>query len=446
MAVYRIASLRLYIIPALLLLIPACIQGGPFYDYDSGDYLHTATRLSASLSRPIYYGVFLLLSTGGMLLWLALLAQALVLCRVLHKLLEALNRFSARNLIALALLGTLLSPLARLCCQIMPDCFATSFILLSVVWLVRREVLSRFDRLLWVFLAFTHFALLPLLAVILLMGLVSSQPKQKLFTLRPELLFTALLGIGLVLSNYGKVKRLTLNPASAAFQVAKLARSGALQVYQQQTSDAPMASRDFNSELWQPEGIIARLGGLSDPQQRLARLQKQVMQNAAAQVLHRKQIWADFKDLVFRHSFHVSEYRNPSYTATVLRERFPWHYRQAASQRWDRIVPLSLLDRIFGISMAIGFFLCLGFLLQYRSSARFLMVCCALLLVFGHHALVAWYSIPDNRLAARVSTVWVLLPLAMMLPHPSSKRQSVSGANPLPPREPSHAGAASPLP
>lgn len=436
----RLRNLMLRLWPiALCFAFPALLNGSPFYDYDSGDYIYTGLRLSASLSRPIFYGLFILFTSGTLILMGTVVAQSFLLAWSLEKFLSLFSLHQRKDLLGIAITWSILSPVARISSQVMPDVFCTAFILLLVVWIIRPEQLHQPALWIMAWMGMSHNALLPLFALgAVLLSLRLGNIRQSLMYVS-KLAFPAIaLLIVLLAANWGKVQRITLSPAAPAFQTAKYAHSGALQSYlQQKCPDAiePLCGikdsipKDFNAFLWAPNRAMEQLGGIKDGWKNLNALNKRILQCPEAMQIYREKVINDFLYLCVHHNWIVGVYVPGTNTEKILNLLLPRHRIAAEKNRWQNFFPTHIFNPIFGFALLLGAISCVvlafvGKLGRARFTGIIFLLCMTL-----HHALVALFSIPDNRLAARVSILLILPLLILVFRGFSWKEKSASVAN-----------------
>lgn len=430
--------LRLWPI-ALCFTFPALLNGSPFYDYDSGDYIYTGLRLSASLSRPIFYGLFILFTSGTLILMGTVVTQSFLLAWSLEKFLSLFNLHHRKNLLGIAILWSVLSPVARISSQVMPDVFCTAFILLLAVWVIRPEQLSRPALWIMALMGMSHNALLPLFALgAILLSLRLGNIRQSLIYVRGLAIPALTLLMVLLAANWGKVQRFTLSPAASAFQTAKYVHSGALQAYLQQNcpdGDEPLCGlkdsipKDFNAFLWAPNSAMERLGGMKNGWKNLNALNKRIRRCPEAMEIHLEKVIDDFLYLCVHHNWIVGVYVPGTNTEKILNLLLPRHRIAAEKNLWQNFFPTHIFNPIFGIALILGSISCvLIVFVRQLGPARFTGLI-FLLCMIVHHALVALYSIPDNRLTARVSILLILPLFILVFRYFSWKGKSASSVN-----------------
>lgn len=125
---------------ALILMIPAFINGYPFAYSDTSTYLASGFQLNMPADRPMTYGLFLrAFSLNGFSLWTVILVQNLLISYLLYRCLQRLipeGSMKAWLFLIVVLFLSLFSGLGVLTDQLMPDLFTpvlflSAFLLLT---------------------------------------------------------------------------------------------------------------------------------------------------------------------------------------------------------------------------------------------------------------------------------------------------------------------------
>ncbi len=407
----------------IVLMLPAIINGSPFYDFDSGDYIDSGIRLSASLSRPMFYSLFILVTSLGFSLWLTAFCQSFLLAWSLKQLLISLELNRPKHLLILTLALTILTPIGRLSTQIMSDAFTVILLILGSAWLIGGPKWINQNKFFLPFIAFCisthlgHFFLL--LGFIPFMayrhGKAGIVENWKIF-LRLGL-YLCFIILGSLAINHGKVKRLTLSPAAEAFQISKLAHTGALQQYLKE--NCPQSSNfycaykdsipnDFNTFLWSDESPMVKAGGIRNGWQINSSTITEVKASEAAMKIHYEGVRKDFIQQCSSNSWLVGWFVDSENTGKVLQRYFPMHFSWAKNARFDELQLHKILDLLFRGALIVSLLYMLITLIKPSFAQERLWILALLALVFINHLSVAYLSIPDNRLAARVTVVLVI--------------------------------------
>lgn len=119
------------LVGAILLMIPAFINGYPIVYSDTGTYLASAFLLETPFDRPITYGLFIrLASVNGMSLWGVIFLQSWIISWLIC--LTVKNYFSgvrSRHLILLFISLALITTISWTTSQLMPDIFTAAMML-----------------------------------------------------------------------------------------------------------------------------------------------------------------------------------------------------------------------------------------------------------------------------------------------------------------------------
>lgn len=237
---------------ALLLLLPAIVNGFPLIFPDSATYLGIALGPDYAIDRSSFYGLALkplvnvLPGVAG--LWLAVAVQAIAISVTLvvaanvlgggpnRPSRETRNRGQARRspLLWLCIAATvLLTSLPWHAGQLMPDAFTGALVLLAILAATRDPTASGVP-LLWLAAAalalthYTHLVLLPAvsMAAVAAQALLGLGRRSSVRRLAAVLLATSFAFAALVAANGTALKRWTPSPAGPVFLFARLHEDG----------------------------------------------------------------------------------------------------------------------------------------------------------------------------------------------------------------------------
>jgi hypothetical protein len=237
-------------------------------------------------------------------------------------------------------------------------------------------------------------------------------------------LYLCFIILGSLAINHGKVKRLTLSPAAEAFQISKLAHTGALQQYLkencQHSSNFYCAYKDsipneFNTFLWSDESPMVKAGGIRNGWQINSSTISQVKASESAMKIHYEGVRKDFIQQCLSNSWLVGWFVDSENTGKVLQRHFPMHLSWAKNARFDKLQLHKALDPIFRGALIVSLLYMLFALIKPSFAQERLWILALLALVFINHLSVAYLSIPDNRLAARVTVVLAIPILVRVL-------------------------------
>lgn len=410
-------------IATIVLMLPAIINGSPFYDFDSGDYIDSGIRLSASLTRPMFYSLFILVTSLGLSLWLTAFCQSFLLAWSLKQLLTSLELNRPKCLLILTISLTFLSPIGRLSTQIMSDVFTTILLVLGSAWLIGGPKWIKQNKFLLPFIAFCisthlgHFFLVLVFIPFMAYRHGKAGILENWKTILRLGLYLCFIILGSLAINHGKVKRLTLSPAAEAFQISKLAHTGALQQYLkescQQSSNFYCAYKDsipndFNTFLWSDKSPMVKAGGIRDGWEINKSTISEVRASESAMEIHAQGVRKDFIEQCLSNSWLVGWFVESENTGKVLQRHFPMHFSWAKNARFDKLQLHYALDLIFRGALIVSLLYMMFALIKPSFAPERLWILALLALVFINHLSVAFLSIPDNRLAARVTVVLVI--------------------------------------
>ena len=124
-----------FILSTLVLCAPSLYNGYPLLFSDSGSYIFSAFTLEPPISRPIGYGLFIMVFSARLTLWSVVYFQSLIISVLMWESLRIVTR--DRNLYILhftsIVILMLVSSLSWYSCQIMPDIFTSGIILLFFI-------------------------------------------------------------------------------------------------------------------------------------------------------------------------------------------------------------------------------------------------------------------------------------------------------------------------
>ena len=411
------------LVATILLMLPSFINGSPFYDFDSGDYIDSGIRLSSSLSRPFFYSLFILVTSLGFSLWLTVFCQSMLLAWSLKQLLISLELNRPKALIILTLALTIFTPIGRLSGQIMSDVFTTILLILGSAWIIGGPKWLNQNKFLLPLIAFSfsthlgHFFLLLVFIPFMAYRHGKSGIVANWITFLRLGLYLCAIILGSLAINHGKVKRLTLSPAAEAFQISKLAHTGALQEYLKENCQLSSnfycafkdsIPNDFNTFMWSEKSPMVKAGGIRNGWQINESTIAQVKASDAAMKVHYKGVQNDFIEQCQSNSWLVGWFVDSENTGKVLQRHFPMHLSWAKNARFDKLQLHVVLDPIFRGALIVSLLYTLFALFKPSFPQERLWLLALLALVFINHLSVAFLSIPDNRLAARVTVVLVI--------------------------------------
>ena len=254
-------------LPPLLLLWPAFVNGYPYVYSDTSTYLSAGFELETPMDRPMTYGLFMwLTSLGGVTLWGTVYAQAWIVNHVLR---GCLNAFSsgASDGLQWMVVGALaaFSSLGWITSQLMPDIFS-SIMVLSLAPFIRGRAVGT-DAALCCVIFFlsccmhaSHFSIVVVLLTILCLAQWGS-----VMQFRPYVIAGALAGCSLLTMGSA------LGKSKSVFFMGAMAEHGILGAYLQEHCPGDLRLCAFKDSIppkayqfiWDKSGPVQRMGGFS---------------------------------------------------------------------------------------------------------------------------------------------------------------------------------------
>src|SRR5437867_6633745 len=118
---------------SFMLMWPSLWNGYPLVFSDTGAYISSAFTLKVPFDRPIGYGYFTRLFSGGLSLWLVIFTQAFLVSSLLWKLLGIfLTTYRFRIHFLSVLFLSIFTVLPWFASQLMPDIFSGLIFLLLI--------------------------------------------------------------------------------------------------------------------------------------------------------------------------------------------------------------------------------------------------------------------------------------------------------------------------
>jgi hypothetical protein len=278
----------LAIASTLAVCAAALWNGYPLVFPDTGAYLSTAEALIAPVGRPITYGLFARVTSGGVSLWFPIFAQSAILVWLVARTVRAVAPRASMWLVAgtLALLS-LTTAVSVTASQLLPDVFAPIAIL-ALALLARQEAIPWKERIaLGCILAVataSHSSSLPTL--VLTLGVTAlhaiTHQREPLRGSVRRLSWPALAivigGLMIPVSNAVWGRGFVLSEGAGAFLTARIAEIGALEPYLEARCDArpnPLCAasgripHQVNAFLWSRTSPFQELGSFGEASRKL---------------------------------------------------------------------------------------------------------------------------------------------------------------------------------
>lgn len=231
------------VLVSFILLWPSFWNGYPLVFSDTGTYIASAFLLKVPLDRPIGYGYFIRLFSGGVSLWFVVYAQAFFAAYLLWKIVRVFVQKSSMAVHFCSIFALSFSTIVPwMASEIMPDIFPPLIFLILFVFVVSKE-LRIVERIFLIFLLMffliTHVANFLLSLAFLLLGFLAVFFLKRFAHYRKDYLKRmAFLGAAILFaplfflySNAGDGHGYVLNPSSHVFIMSRVNEAGILDDY-----------------------------------------------------------------------------------------------------------------------------------------------------------------------------------------------------------------------
>lgn len=228
------------IVCAIIFMIFALYNGYPIVMFgDTSTYLKSAFELNVPAERPIFYGLFIRLTSWGASIWLTIFIQCLILAyiviRFIRYVLPDITQLRLIAIVAVIALATISSWYAG---QVMPDIFSPVLFMAMFLYLLARNSTGESILLLFIILLSTvvhnsHYVIATIFVVgLLLAGLLNKSRWAHFRKKSLHLLAVVILSwCSLFMSNIIAGNGFTTARAQHVFLMGKLAESGVLKTY-----------------------------------------------------------------------------------------------------------------------------------------------------------------------------------------------------------------------
>jgi len=209
----------------------------PIITNDTGTYIGSGMDWYVPSDRPVFYGIFLKITSLGVSLWLPVFVQCLILAYVLICFLKKIiPDISQIHMIGIFILISLTTICGWYSSQLMPDIF-TGILALSLLiyFLFENDITTTIILLCITFLAIvvhnSHYIIATLVSIL---GLIISFFNKYRYLFKKSLIVLSMTLVGWLLlmsSNAYSGKGFVASPSSHVFLMGKLAESGVLKTY-----------------------------------------------------------------------------------------------------------------------------------------------------------------------------------------------------------------------
>ncbi len=223
----------LFLIAALILLIPSLANGYPLLFSDSGTYILAGFSFEVPIDRPIAYSLFLRLSSFSISLWLAIGIQILMVTHILRLFLKEVVQLEKPGfalLISVSILSAS-TAFANVSNQVMPDIHSALLLVLILLYFTGKTRLNRWIAVVYIliFIPFHNTNLLLFAGAWPLGFLFFSRKSSRSIAMTLAVYVIGLFSIPLV--NYAVQKEFFFSKSSGLFLTSSLLEMGVAQDY-----------------------------------------------------------------------------------------------------------------------------------------------------------------------------------------------------------------------
>jgi len=410
----------------LVLMGGALYNEFPLLTGDSAVYISSGFVGKALSERPVFYGLFIRLSSLGISLWGVVFFQSLILSDLLiRQMRKWANGISNLHILGILCLTAVFTDVVWESGKIMADVFMVFIILAVMEWLFSKEASPGRKIYLFILILFSsithnsHAMVLLLAAILMMVAAFILSKRQYLSRITALLLIAALAPILIGLSNMVSGNGFTLGKATSVFLVGKMCENGMLHTFLEKHCDEgkyklcgykdslPQAAWQF---VWHPESPVMKMGGWEASDQEFRQILRQSFREPEFLWMH---IWKSVYTTAVQF-FQISagdalfRYEETDNTMQSIR-RYYLHEVNPALWTRQRILELDFkfYSRLYGL-----FFLVTGILLLFvwhqiphRKEMLILLLVLLLFLVLNA-AVTGNLANISSRLQARVFWLW----------------------------------------
>ncbi len=420
---------------SLIWLLPSLLNGYPIIQDDSHAYLYSGMALSVPFDRPVFYGIYLLLSSLHLSLWFSVAVQCFLTFCLLDRWIKVMLKDNYRNYQSLILsILLLITPATINANQLMPDAFTPILILSFLLFWLDDEHPKKYFWLILLsgLMHNSHWLLLVGLIIISLLFYAKYFRSQ---IVKFKKLGIAVFSILLILfaSNFTKFKSFSPSPASTFFLLGRLAESGALSNYVQKSCEKEdLKFCNYKDSLnllvtyflWDTSlSPLYKIGGY---QQNKAELDAVVMQTltdkSSLLIFIQNSIHQSYKQVLFNRSLlYKIESDNRIYR--WIEKWFPLdNYLSKNSKQTKNNYRFALQNFINNSLLALSISLIIVVLIRSKKTTSAFMISIILATIVLNAILIGTLAGLDSRLQARVA--WLIIPLAFLVILKSNKTHS----------------------
>ncbi len=427
MRLKKAANYIYVLLGALVLFMPALLNGYPILNNDDATYLWAGFTPTTPIDRPIAYGIFLrIFSFNGVTLFTCAFAQCWLMSWLLHRVFKRVVTGDKYNLYALAatiiLAGS--SSLSWISSEILPDFLTPVALLALALILLQQETRSTTALLFFIYAACisTHMSHVSIYTLVLLITLLF---RKKLFAQEQLRIATQRIGLALFLT-LGCIFTMGYAIANSkhVFGMGAILEQGILKPYLDETCPTEHYRicdykdnliENANYFLWVPESPIFKTGGWEANKDEYNKILKGTYTSPKYLAMRIKMsfvvTWRQLLD------FRIGDGNYPVDLLNRVRQYVPGDERafRAAVQHQDQLLPLlPLPNKIIITTVIISLVVLLAqlFLLKNSNKAFTLFVFLAVTATAVNIWACATMGQVNGRYGCRV--MW-LIPLCALI-------------------------------
>ena len=425
------------IISAFILMLFALYDNFPILTSDTGTYIVSGFTMTPPVDRPIFYGLFLRLTSLGASVWLTVFFQCLLLAYVLIKFMRKLvPAVTNLQLLGLVLFTSVFTICGWFAGQLMPDIFTSILVLSVTTYLVfvntqREKVLLLAVIFFSVLMHNSNFMVLTLFAVLYLLFTIVSKTGKGLKHTLPLFFISLLSWLAFCTSNALGGNEFTASRSTHVFVMGKLVESGVLKTYLDRAcpernykicahiNELPLAAWQFH---WDAASPLQKEGGWD--------ANKEEYNTIIADIFSRpkyypyiayKSIEATARQLAL---FHIDswytlpwmKFDEESSPYKAIEKYFPHELNQLKVSRQNtKILDIGFYDNMFAIVVIVS---CIAVLFTIPAPLKkqfFILAACIGVMILLNAFVTAVLSSVNSRFNARVSWLIPFVNVLMLL-------------------------------
>ena len=425
------------IISAFILMLFALYDNFPILTSDTGTYIVSGFTMTPPVDRPIFYGLFLRLTSLGASVWLTVFFQCLLLAYVLIKFMRKLvPAVTNLQLLGLVLFTSVFTICGWFAGQLMPDIFTSILVLSVTTYLVfvntqREKVLLLAVIFFSVLMHNSNFMVLTLFAVLYLLFTIVRKTGKGLKHTLPLFFISLLSWLAFCTSNALGGNEFTASRSTHVFVMGKLVESGVLKTYLDRAcpernykicahiNELPLAAWQFH---WDAASPLQKEGGWD--------ANKEEYNTIIADIFSRpkyypyiayKSIEATARQLALFHidswyTLPCMKFDEESSPYKAIEKYFPHELNQLKVSRQNtKILDIGFYDNMFAIVVIVS---CIAVLFTIPAPLKkqfFILAACIGVMILLNAFVTAVLSSVNSRFNARVSWLIPFVNVLMLL-------------------------------